>query len=385
MNSPPTAQSLDRNYPDRIEHTYTFTIAHGQTPQRVDAYLTEVIPNATRTKVQHAIESGAVLVNGQPTKGSRKVQPHDVIVVRVMKLPPLELIPENIPLDILYEDDTVLVVNKPAGMVTHPGFGNRYGTLVNAVLWHLGAREALPLNTLHSSHDVDNEVDDEVDNEEADNEDEPEDGLTTLYEQHNEGALYASDAVRPGIVHRLDKDTSGILVVSKDANAHPRLAEQFAKRTAKREYWALVWGVVQDDAGTIEGDIGRSPRDRKLFAVVNKGGKHAVTDYEVVERFDYCTLLALRLRTGRTHQIRVHCAHRYHPLVGDPQYGGNAVVYGGHNPAFRRRAETCLHILQRQALHARMLGFRHPKSSAWMEFCSPLPDDMERVLALLRA
>jgi 23S rRNA pseudouridine1911/1915/1917 synthase len=384
MNAPPT-RPPDRNYPDRIEHTYTFTIAHGQTPQRMDAYLAEVIPNATRTKVQHAIESGAVLLNGHPTKASRKVQPHDVIVVRVMKLPPLELVPEELPLDILYEDDTVLVVNKAAGMVTHPGFGNRYGTLVNAVLWHLGAREALPLNALHALSGTDDDDADDADEESEDGHDLTDHHSTTLHEPLNEGALYASDAVRPGIVHRLDKDTSGILVVSKDVNAHPRLAEQFAKRTAKREYWALVWGSVKDDAGMIEGDIGRSPRDRKLFAVVNKGGKHAATDYEVVERFEYCTLLALRLRTGRTHQIRVHCAHRHHPLVGDPQYGGNTVVYGGHNSAFRRKAEECLHILQRQALHARMLGFRHPKSGNWMEFFSPLPNDMEKVLALLRA
>jgi 23S rRNA pseudouridine1911/1915/1917 synthase len=363
---------FDKNYPPYIEHTYTFTITAGQAPERVDAYLTNVIPNATRTKVQDAIAAEAVLLNGQPVKPSRKVQHGDVLTVHVMRPPPMELVPENIPLDILYEDATVLVVNKAAGMVTHPGFGNRYGTLVNAVLWHLGVREALPIDALEDDGEDEGEEDDENDEDK------------NLMPATDEGRLYASDAVRPGIVHRLDKDTSGVLVISKDPAAHHRLARQFAERTAKREYYALVWGVVQDDAGTIDAPLGRSPRDRKIFAVVQKGGKQAITDYRVLERFEHCTLLALRLRTGRTHQIRVHCAHIKHPLFGDAQYGGGAVVVGGEQPAFKQQAQKLLRIMPRQALHARMLGFIHPASGKWMEFETPLPQDFQTVLDTLR-
>jgi 23S rRNA pseudouridine1911/1915/1917 synthase len=361
----------DKNYPPYIAHTYTFTITAGQAPERVDAYLTNVIPNATRTKVQEAIEAGAVLLNGQTVKPSRKIQPGDVLTVHVMKPPPMELVPEDIPLEILYEDDTVVVVNKAAGMVTHPGFGNRYGTLVNAVLWHLGVREALPLDAIE-------ENDEEESEEDEDNDDEG------LMPAHDEGRLYASDAVRPGIVHRLDKDTSGVLVISKDPAAHHRLARQFAERTAKREYYALVWGVVKNDTGTIDAPLGRSPRDRKIFAVVTKGGKQAVTDYQVIERFEHSTLLALRLRTGRTHQIRVHCAYIKHPLFGDEQYGGATVVVGGERPAFKQKAHKLLQLMPRQALHARMLGFTHPRRGEWMEFETPLPQDFQTVLDALR-
>ncbi len=362
----------DRNYPPYVEHTYTFVIPAGQVPVRLDAFLTEAIPNATRTKVQEAIDNDAVRLNNKPAKASRKIQPGDVITCHVMKPPPLELVPENIPLEILYEDDAVLVINKPAGMVSHPGFGNRYGTLVNAVLWHVGVRDAIAVETIETS---DNEA------EETDND---EDDETEIREAKNETILYASDAVRPGIVHRLDKETSGILVVSKDVRAHAKLAKQFAERTAKREYYALVWGSVKEDTGTIEGNIARSPRDRKLFAVSAKTGKHAVTDYTVLERFEHLTLLALRLRTGRTHQIRVHCAHIKHPLFGDPQYGGNAIIHGGQNGAFRSKAQKWLEILPRQALHARMLGFTHPVSGVWMEFSSELPQDFRTVLDALR-
>jgi 23S rRNA pseudouridine1911/1915/1917 synthase len=387
----------DRHHPPRVEHTYTYIITDGQKPQRVDAFLTDVVPHATRTKVQRAIDEGLVLLNGALTKASRKVQPGDVLTVRVMRLPPLELVPENIPLSVLYQDEAVLVVDKPAGMVTHPAFGNRYGTLVNAVLWHLGVRESLPVQALSaSSLDDDDHLgndDDKNDGEGDDANDEREED----YENEELGELLAvgfgfsdddvlrSDSVRPGIVHRLDKDTSGILVVSVQPALHPRLAEQFAQRTAKREYYALVWGYVAQNEGLIEGNIARSPRNRKLFAVVPVGGKYAATEYRVVERFRYCTLLALRLRTGRTHQIRVHCSHVRHPLVGDAQYGGNIVVYGGEQPAFRRMAEHMLAAIPRQALHARLLGFTHPLSGAWMEFTSELPADMTSALEMLRA
>lgn len=352
------------NYPPYIERIFTFIITPKQAPVRLDVYLTEAMPNATRSKVQEAIENGAVLINGRPaTKGSRKTQPNDVIECRMMKPPPLELVPENIPLDICYEDDSLLVINKPAGMVVHPGFGNRYGTLVNALLWHFGQREAIPL--LES----DNKGDDEDEN----NEDEENEEIT-------ESALLASDAVRPGIVHRLDKDTSGILVVAKDVVSHARLAKQFAERTAKRQYYALVWGIVKDDTGVIEGNLGRSPRDRKKMAVLQKGGKVAITEYTVLERFSSCTLLALKLRTGRTHQIRVHCAHIKHPLVGDDEYGGGSVFYAGNSGQWKALGERLLKLIPRQALHAKTLGFKHPVDTHWLEFDSELPEDFASAL-----
>lgn len=346
------------NYPPYIERTFTFTIPAKQSPVRLDVFLTEAMPNATRSKVQEAIESGAVVVNGKTAKVSRKIQPADVIECRMMKPPPLELVPENIPLDISYEDDSLLVINKAAGMVVHPGFGNRYGTLVNALLWHFGQREAIPLLEIGDEGDDDNNEDEEI----------------------TGSTLLASDAVRPGIVHRLDKDTSGILVVAKDAVSHARLAKQFAERTAKRQYYALVWGIVKEDAGVIEGNLGRSPRDRKKMAVLQKGGKVAITEYTVLERFASCTLLALKLRTGRTHQIRVHCAHIKHPLVGDEDYGGASVVYAGNGGQWRALGERLLKRIPRQALHAKTLGFTHPVGNHWLEFDSDLPDDFAAAL-----
>ncbi len=350
-----TAGGEDRNYPAYIQHTYEFVIPAGQKSERVDTFLARSIHNATRTRVQNAIDSGAVHINERPAKSSRKIQPGDVIVCHVMKPPPLELVPENIPLDVLYEDGELLVVNKPAGMVTHPGFGNRYGTLVNALLYHMGVRESQVLET-----------DDEDDDS-------------------DEGMIYSSDAVRPGIVHRLDKDTSGILVVAKNSHAHAMLAKQFAQRTAKREYQAIVWGVVKTDSGTIEGNLGRSQRDRKIFAVVAKGGKHAVTDYRTLERFDFLTLVSLSLRTGRTHQIRVHCAHIGHPLFADTAYGGSNVVYGSGTAAkHKQHVANLLEIMPRQALHAKTLAFRHPTTGSWMEFDSDLPQDFQNLLAAVR-
>jgi 23S rRNA pseudouridine1911/1915/1917 synthase len=354
---------FDRNYPPHIERIFTFTIPSKQAPVRLDVFLTESLPNASRSKVQDAIEAGTVLVNGSPAKVSRKIQPADVIECRLMKPPPLELIPENIPLDICYEDNALMVINKPAGMVVHPGFGNRYGTLVNALLWHFGQREAVPL--IEASQDEDDEDDDS--------------------EEASESALMASDAVRPGIVHRLDKDTSGILVIAKDAVSHARLAKQFAERTAKRQYYALVWGIVKEDVGVIEGNLGRSPRDRKKMAVLPKGGKIAITEYAVLERFSSCTLLALKLRTGRTHQIRVHCAHIKHPLVGDEDYGGSGVVYAGNSGQWKGLGERLLKLIPRQALHAKTLGFTHPSGEGkWLEFDSELPEDFAAALEAAR-
>ena len=347
-----------KNYPDYIEQVYKFDITKSQSLMRIDKWLTENIKNATRTKVKKAIEGGHVTVNGKVAKASRKVHSKDKIVCTIMKAPPIELIPEDIPLDILFEDDFMMIVNKPPGMVTHPGFGNRYGTLVNAVLYHLGMRDTISI-----------EVDeDEV--PEADN--------------ANEGQIFAGEDIRPGIVHRLDKDTSGLLVIAKEPGIHAKLAEQFADRSIDRYYYALVWGEFDDDSGRIEGDIGRSARDRKLFDIVKYGGKHAVTDYEVVERFEYMSLLRLKLQTGRTHQIRVHLTHKFRPVFGDQSYGGDKMVYGKNNPKFKHAAEKCLKLVDRQMLHARTLGLTHPETGERINFESELPADMLEVIDIIR-
>lgn len=340
------------NYPDYIEKIYDFRITAGQLPERIDVFLTRSIMNATRAKVRKSIENKLVTVNGKPAKPSRKIQPGDHVVCKMMKPPPIVLVPEDIPLDILFEDDSLMVVNKPPGMVTHPGFGNRYGTLVNAILYHVGLRKSIEIEN----------VDDDDDERKP---------------------VFASDAVRPGVVHRLDKDTSGILVVSKNPAAHAKLADQFAERTTERFYYALAWGKFEKDKGTLEGDIGRSPRDRKLFAVVRKGGKHARTDYEVMKRYEYVSLLKLKLHTGRTHQIRVHLSNIHRPVLGDVDYGGNKIIFGGHNPQWKRKAAECLKKANRQMLHAKTLAFTHPETGERLTFSSELPNDIKEVFGIL--
>jgi 23S rRNA pseudouridine1911/1915/1917 synthase len=368
---------FDPNYPPFEERVFRFVIPPKQTPARLDVYLTGALANATRSKVQEAIESGAALVNGARAKGSRKIKPGDVIECRFMKPPPLQLIPEKIPLDIVYEDEWLLVVNKPAGMVVHPGFGNRYGTLVNALLWHLGVREPVQIESARQKDEEENDDgDDEMGKDETENDETQNDD--NLF--GSDDGLLRSDSVRPGIVHRLDKDTSGILAIAKNASVHARLARQFADRTAKRRYYALVWGNLREDAGSIEGNIGRSPSDRKKMAVLARGGKHAVTDYVTLERFANASLLELKLRTGRTHQIRVHCAHIGHPLVGDQTYGGAGVVAAGKHGEWKRLGERLLSLIPRQALHAKTLGFTHPERGDFIEFDSELPPDFAAAL-----
>lgn len=350
-----TAAAEDRNYPAHKEVVFEFTLQPKADPLRVDVFLTNMIAKATRNKVQEAIAEGLVTVNGKVVKANRKVQPGDVVHCKVLRRPPIELVPENIPLDIVFEDDHVLVVHKPAGMVVHPAHGNRYGTLVNAVLYHLGERSTVLI---------------------AD-EQELEEGEAT------EGELFDSNEIRPGIVHRIDKDTSGILVIGKTPAATEHLSRQFFERTSKRVYHALVWGIVKEDEGTIDKPIGRSSKDRKLFAVSEKHGKHAVTDYKVLARFNYCTLLELSLRTGRTHQIRVHCAHLHHPLLSDAAYGGNSLVYGGIRSHHKTLAQKTLDTIPRQALHATSLGFTHPHTGEWMQFTSSYPVDFQAALDLV--
>ncbi len=337
---------------ERIPLTYTFRVPHGQRPQRIDVWLAHVLPHASRTKVQRAIEAGCVTVNGRVPKPSYAIRPGDEITCTLYRLPPIELVPEPLPLEIVYEDDYLMVINKPAGMPTHPGIGHRQGTVVNAVLYHLGVRQPI-------------RVEPELEGEEED-----------------EGALFASDAVRPGIVHRLDKDTSGLLLIAKDAALHSALAAQFAERRIQREYWALVWGRMPEAHGIVDAPLGRSPRNRKAFAVV-PSGKAARTEYWVLEEYPIASLVRLRLHTGRTHQIRVHLSWLGRPLVGDPLYGGDTVRVS--EPRWRQCAERCLELLPRQALHARTLGFLHPVTRQWIECEAPLPSDMEAALALLRA
>ena len=311
------------------EH-YFFTADSGQQALRVDKFLMNRIENATRNKIQQAAKAGSVRVNDVVVKSNYKVKGGDQVKV-LFTHPPYEnlLVGEDIPLDIIYEDDALVVINKAAGMVVHPGHGNYNRTLLNALLYHF---KSLPLN----SND------------------------------------------RPGLVHRIDKDTSGLLVVAKTEKAMTHLAKQFFDKTSQRSYYALVWGDVKDDTGTIEGHIGRDPKNRLLMTVFPDGvqGKEAITHYEVVERFGYTTLVRCRLDTGRTHQIRAHMKHIGHTLFGDTRYGGDKILKGTTFTKYKQFVDNCFKLLPRQALHAQTLGFVHPISGKSMSFEAPLPNDM---------
>ena len=309
-------------------------VAPKQSRQRIDVYLTHHIQNATRNKVRSAIDEGFVLVDGKKVKASHLVAPGEIIDLTFQRPPRMEAWPEAIPLEIVYEDDQLLVVNKSAGMVTHPAYGNYTGTLVNALLHHCNA-----LSSVNSE-------------------------------------------LRPGIVHRLDKDTTGLMVVAKNDVAHHLLAKQFSRRTIDREYWAIVWGKFKQRSGTIEATLGRSKRDRKKVAVTAEG-KNAITDYEVLKEFEYLTLVRLKLRTGRTHQIRVHLAHIGHPVFGDPTYGGRSNTWGGLEGRKALQAQNLLKLVTRQALHAKTVGFIHPATNEAVKFDSELPADMQQVLSRL--
>lgn len=347
---------VEKNPTDNfITFTHTIIVPSGKIPERIDTFLARHLKNVSRTKIQYAIENQDVLVNGKPVKANFKVKPNQEITCRLRRLPPLTLIPESIPLDIVYEDNYLMVINKPAGIVTHPGYGNRQGTIVNALLFHLGYKEPIK---------IDESIDFDSDSEEEE--------------------IFSSPKIRPGIVHRLDKDTSGLLLISKKSSIHQNLAEQFSKRTIQRYYYAIIWGILQNKTGTYSGDIGRSPKDRKLFAVVRGGGKPAFTDYKVEEEFKYLSLVKVKLRTGRTHQIRVHFSNNKHPLFGDKSYGGDKIVYGGHNIRFKNFITKLLNQTSRQMLHAKVLGFFHPILRKEMYFEIDYPKDMQFVLAELR-
>ena len=317
------------------EH-FSITVDKGQTLLRLDKYLTCRMEKCSRSRIQAAADSGNILVNGVAAKSSYKVKPLDRISI-VMPYPrrEVEIIPENIPLDILYEDDDVIVVNKAAGMVVHPGHGNYSGTLVNALAYHL--------------RDI---------------------------------PMFAEGDMRAGLVHRIDKNTSGILVVAKNEFANAFLAKQFFDHTTVRRYEALVWGNFDEDEGTITGNIGRSPKDRLQMCVFPDGeeGKHAVTHYRVLRRYGYVTLVECRLETGRTHQIRVHMQWKGHPLFNDERYGGDRILKGTTFSKYRQFVENCFELMPRHALHARTLGFVHPTTRKQMLFESPLPADFRAVL-----
>jgi len=319
---------------DLFEHL-RLVVDKGQSLLRIDKFLMHRVENASRSRIQNAIETGSVLVNEKQVKASYKVKPADVISI-VLPHPPrdTEVYPENIPLDIMYEDDDVLIVNKPAGMVVHPGFNNYNGTLVNALVYHFQQLPELPGN----------------------------DG-------------------RPGLVHRIDKDTSGLLLISRNEYAMSYLAKQFFDHTITRKYIALVWGDLAED-GTVTGYIGRSLRDRKIMDIYDdeSKGKWSVTHYKVLERFNYVTLIECQLETGRTHQIRAHMQHIGHPLFSDASYGGNKIIKGTVFSKYKQFVENCFELMPRQALHAKSLGFKHPVTKQRIYFESVLPADFQAVL-----
>ncbi len=351
---------------DKIETIVEIDVPAGQEGgPRLDVYLTSKLANVTRAKIQRGIRDGNVDVNGTTRKKvSHAIQPGDHIVCRIMRPPPIEVVPEDIPLDVVFEDEWLLVVDKQAGMVVHPAFGHRSGTLVNALLHHVGSRAITA---------------EELDEDEEDDEDI---GLSTATAAPRfEGDL----TIRPGLVHRLDKDTSGLLVVAKDDFTHSELAKQFINRTIRRRYVAIVWGVPEPGDGRIETWLGRSSKDRKLVAVVPEDrGKWAATNYETIEAFQHTALLGFRLETGRTHQIRVHAKHIGHPILGDTTYSGDLIKSGPETTKRKQFFQNLFKRMPRQALHAHTLGFFHPRTEESLVFEAPLPEDMAFVLERLR-
>ena len=324
---------------EMYEH-FRFLADKGQALLRVDKFLVARMEKTSRNRIQQAADAGCIIVNGVAVKSSYKVKPGDVISI-VMDRPryELEIIPEDIPLDIVYEDSEVLVVNKPAGLVVHPGHGNYHGTLVNALAFHF-----------------------------RDNPD------------------YDVNDPRLGLVHRIDKDTSGLLVVAKTPEAKTHLGLQFFKKTTKRQYVAVVWGDFDSDKGTIVGNIARNPKNKLQMAVFDDPtiGKHAVTHYEVIESFGYVSVVKCVLETGRTHQIRVHMRHKGHPLFNDARYGGDQILKGTTFAKYRQFIDNCFATCPRQALHAKTLGFVHPKTGQQLDFDTPIPEDMLNLISKWR-
>jgi 23S rRNA pseudouridine1911/1915/1917 synthase len=325
-------ENFDEQEDEFFEH-HRIISDKGQKITRIDKLLVDRLEKTSRSRIQNACDNGYIRVNGNPVKSNYKVKPLDVITVELpYPIREVELTPENIPLEILFEDEDIVVLLKPSNMVVHPGHGNYSGTLLNALVYHF---EQLPKN---------------------------------------------KDA-RPGLVHRLDKNTTGVMIIAKTDHALNHLGKQFFDRTIERRYVALVWGDVKED-GTIIGNTGRSLQNRKVFTVFPNGdhGKHAVTHYKVLQRFGYVTLVECKLETGRTHQIRVHMKHIGHTLFGDFEYGGDKILKGTTFSKYKQFVQNCLDLLPRQGLHAKSLAFTHPTSGEWMSFESPVPADMQSVI-----
>lgn len=322
---------------EQYEHQ-RFVVDKGQSLQRIDKYLVDRMAGVSRNRIQEAAEAGSILVNDKLVKSNYRVKPFDVISI-MLSYPKSDytIVPQDIPLDVVYEDDDLLVVNKQPGLVVHPGFGNFDGTLLNAVAWHLRGNPSFDAND-----------------------------------------------PRIGLVHRIDKDTSGLLLIAKKEDAKSKLGLQFFNKTTERTYNALVWGVVKNDEGTIRGALARDTHDRMQFAVFdeneNPNAKHAVTHYRVLERFAYATLVECKLETGRTHQIRVHMKHIGHTLFNDERYGGSEVLKGVRTSKYKQFVLNCFDVCPRQALHAKTLGFEHPTTGEWMQFDSVLPEDIQALL-----
>jgi 23S rRNA pseudouridine1911/1915/1917 synthase len=329
------ADNLLEQEPEEYYEHYRLTVDKGQQPLRIDKFLVSKIQNASRNRIQNSAETGTILVNGKPVKSNYKVKGLDLITV-VLPEPPrdTELKPEDIPLDIVYEDDQLLVVNKKAGMVVHPGYNNYTGTLVNALIYHF---ESLPT---------------------------------------------ANGERRPGLIHRIDKDTSGLLVIAKDEMTMTFLAKQFFDHSIDRSYQALVWGTFEEKEGTVDANLGRSIKDRRVVQVYHdeEVGKRAVTHYKVQEEFIYTSLVECVLETGRTHQIRAHMQHLGHSLFNDSAYGGDEIRYGPKFTKYKQFVENCFQVCPRQALHAKSLGFIHPKTKEYMYFEAAMPEDMQQLV-----
>lgn len=326
----------DVSQDEELYEHYKFIVDPGQEVIRIDKFLLDRVPNTSRNKIQLAAKNGNILVAGQKVKQNYKVKPLDEIsIVLPYPIREIELIPQDIPIDIIYEDDELLVVNKEANMVVHPGYGNYTGTLVNALVYHF-------------------------------------DNLPNAIQNY---------FGRPGLVHRLDKHTTGVMVVAKTESTLTNLAKQFFDRTTERRYWALVWGDIEED-GTVTGHIGRSLKNRKVMTVFPEGehGKHAVTHYKVLERFGLITLIECKLETGRTHQIRAHMKHIGHPLFHDLEYGGDQILKGTSHAKYKSFVENCFNLIPGQALHAKTLGFQHPVKNEFMQFDSELPEGFATIL-----
>jgi 23S rRNA pseudouridine1911/1915/1917 synthase len=328
-------QDVEQEEEELFEH-YRFKADLGQESVRIDKYLLDRLPNTSRNKIQSAAKNGSVVVNGSPVKSNYKIKPQDdVAIVLPYPVREIELIAQDIPLDILYEDDDVIIINKPPNMVVHPGYGNYTGTLVNALVYHF---DHLP---------------------------------------ERKSDYFG----RPGLVHRLDKHTTGVMVVAKTEDALTNLAKQFYDRTTERRYQALVWGDVEEDM-RIEGNLGRSLNNRKVMTVFPEGdyGKHAVTHVKVLKRYGLVTLIECKLETGRTHQIRTHLKWKGYPLFHDLEYGGDRIVRGTTHDKYRQFIANCFDLIPGQALHAKSLGFQHPKTNKWIQFDSELPQGFQDLL-----